>query len=438
MAQSVESSVTAGRGVVSFRAIQGGLRVFLRQPTHAPVSLTGIPGILRFDHVAAICAALILFACAYLAFFNRFSFVLPMLPGGLFWDSAVFAAAGEQVSQGINPYFEPVIDYPFTLPFISAPQVAAVLSGLSSVLGPALFPLLALCHIAALLLTPLLLTRLFLGKSWQEAAFGYGLVACFLAAAGVTAIIAGNFGMLLYLAIFAAMIRGVRERKWIWFHIAVAIAVQIKPPYGLLWIVPVLANGWSWKQFQHAAITAVASAVPYAVAHLLAPSFFNDWLGSLSRQVDFGDHGDAPYGATINLDPALQNGPAPMIVHVAVCLPLLIFLMLDRTRGPRKIAALVAFAILANPRLKEYDLAFATIPVAGLYLSLLLKDVQETTSFTDVRNRAIGIVLLVALSIFMLRADHIPLVGPFMYSIVIIGAILTLFLRRETPPSTPA
>ncbi|RYG21775.1 MAG: hypothetical protein EON93_25645, partial [Burkholderiales bacterium] len=140
----------------------------------------------RFDHLAAVAAALILLACAWVALGNRFGFVMPMLPAGLFWDSAVFAAAGEQVSQGLNPYFEPVIDFPFTLPFISAPQVAAALSGLSSILGPALFPLLALGHIAALILTPLLLTRLFLGKSWQEALFGYGLVACFLAAAGVT------------------------------------------------------------------------------------------------------------------------------------------------------------------------------------------------------------------------------------------------------------
>ncbi|RYZ11624.1 MAG: hypothetical protein EON61_09790 [Alphaproteobacteria bacterium] len=393
----------------------------------------------RFDRVAAIAAAAILFACAYIAFVNRFGFVIPMLPEGMFWDSAVFAAAGEQVSQGINPYFEPVIDFPFTLPFISAPQVAAGLAGLSSILGPALFPLLALCHIAALLITPLLLTRLFLGKSWQEALLGYGLVACFLAAAGVTAIVAGNFGMFLYLAIFAAMIPGLRDRKWIWFHIAVAVAVQIKPPYGLLWIIPVLANGWSWKQFQHAAIAAAASTIPYAAAFVIDRPFFDDWLGSLARQVGFGDHGDAPYGAVINLDPGLQNGPVPMLVHVAVCLPLLIFLMLDRTRGMRKVAALVAFAILANPRLKEYDLAFATIPVAGLYLSLLLKDVQATTGFNYVRNRAIGIALLVALSVFMLRADRIPLIGPFMYSIVIIGAILTLAYRpRSDAAKTPA
>lgn len=393
----------------------------------------------RFDRAAAVAAAVVLLACAYLAFVNRFNFVLPMLPGGVFWDSAVFAAAGEQVSQGINPYLEPVIDYPFTLPFISAPQVAAGLSALASIFGPALFPLLALCHVAALILTPLLLTRLFIGRSWQEALFGFGLAACFLAAAGVTAIVAGNFGVFLYLAIFAAMIPGLRDQKWIWFHIAVAIAVQIKPPYGLLWIVPVLANGWSWKQFQHAAIAAVASTLPYFAAYLIDRSFFNDWLGSLARQVEFGDHGDAPYGAVINLNADLRGGIVPMIVHIAVCLPLLIFLMLDRTRGMRKVAALVAFAILANPRLKEYDLTFVTIPVAALYLGIFLHDVRAISAFNDIRNRALGIGLIVALSVFMLRADHIPLIGPFMYSVVIVGAILTLAYRpHENATDTPA
>ena len=152
----------------------------------------------RSDHWTALAAAAIMVGGALVVFFNRYSHLVKRLPGVLLWDSNVFAAAGRMVAQGLNPYLAPVIDNPSPLPFISAPQVAIVLGGLAHVMGPALFALLTLCHIAALILTPLILSRLFLGKDWKDAALGYGLFACGLGAFGVAV-----FAVRLALPLFA-------------------------------------------------------------------------------------------------------------------------------------------------------------------------------------------------------------------------------------------
>jgi hypothetical protein len=382
----------------------------------------------RLDRWVALLATVICAACAFVAFNNRWGYVVPLLPGALFWDANVFASAGHEIAQGIDPYLGPAIQNPFQLPYVCAPQVSVVLGALSSLLGPALFPLLALLHIAALIGAPLILTRLFIGKAWPDAALGYGLFACGLGAFGVTTIIAGNFGAVLYLAIFAAMIPGLRENKWLWFHIAVAVAAQVKPPYVLLWIVPVLVNGWSWKQLRHAVIAGTATLVPYVVAYLFDRTHFNEWLASVANQFAIGDYGFSPYGGVLRVDKTLIDGPVPMIVHALVCAPLGLFLLFDRTKGTFKAAALIVFAILANPRMKEYDLSFAVIPVVGLYLAALVPQAG------DAKRRALGIGLVLVLTLVMLRADQIPVLGPFTYTIAIAAAILSRAYRRPASP----
>jgi len=151
------------------------------------------------------------------------------------------------VAQGHDPYALPAVFFPFELPFFSAPAVAETLGLLYHVFGANLAVLLKLGHVIAMILTPLILTRMFIGRSFSEVAWGYGLFLVGIGTSGVLTILAGNFGALLYLAVFAAMGRGFSTGRWFWFHVAVAVAVQVKPPYGMLWIVPILSNGWNWR-----------------------------------------------------------------------------------------------------------------------------------------------------------------------------------------------
>lgn len=343
----------------------------------------------------------------------------------ILWDSQVFSNAGEAVAQGRNPYAMPAVTFPFELPFFSAPAVAATLGLLYHIFGASLAILLKLGHLTAVILTPLILTRIFIGLSSSEVAWGYGLFLTGIGAFGVVAIMAGNFGALLYLAIFAAMGRGLSTGRWSWFHTAVAVAVQVKPPYGLFWIVPILTNGWSWRQTLHAAVAASAAAAVFLVSYLINPDMFHEWLnalvGNIERNYDFGYsfYGTARQQISIGL-----HSMVPYALHIGMCAVLFAFLLRDRTMGTMKAAALTAFAILANPRMKEYDLAFAVIPVAGLvYAVLAPPGVSETR-----RAAAVGAITLAMLA--LPKVFQLPILGTYTYALVVAAGILCLaFLR---------
>lgn len=395
------------------------------------MNLTNLRGA---DRHAALVAGALMIALAAFAFWQRYGWLADTFPGAFFWDAQVLANAGKLIASGGNAYFGDMISSPFGLPFISAPQVAMFLAGLATVLGPALLPLMVIGHIASMIVVPLVLTRLFLGPNWQDTVLGYGLFVCGLGAFGVTTVLVGNLGTTCYLLIFTAMAYGLKTGKWLWFYAACAVAAQLKPPFLALLIVPVMANGWSWLQLRNVVITAAAAGLPFAISWLVSPSYFADWLGALDRQVGVGDHGWSVFGAVSEYSEASRETIIPKLAHAAVMAPLGLFLLMDKTRGPMRVAALVAFAIFLNPRMKEYDAAFAAIPVAALYLNLIAPQAS------DAMRRAIGIGALLVLTGAMLRADQVPVLGPFIYSIVIAGGILTLALagRKHAAPATPA
>jgi hypothetical protein len=98
-----------------------------------------------------------------------------------------------------------------------------------------------------------------------------------------------------------------------------------------------------------------------------------------------------------------------------------------------RLAALIVLAELANPRMKEYDLAFATIPAAALYLTAL------APVGSGVWRRAFALAVLTALALAMLKASHLPHVGAYIYAAVLVGAILTLsFKPRAAETWSPA
>jgi len=392
------------------------------------------------DDWARWASCLALLACAvYIS--DRYTFLRPAFEQHSFyqvvlWDSQVFVNAGAAVAEGRDPYIFPAITVPFEQPFFSAPAVAATLGLLYSIFGPGLEFLLKLGHLAAVILAPLILTRTFIGRSGSAAAWGYGLFAAGIGGYGVTTIIAGNFGALLYLAIFAAMARGLSAGKWFWFHVALAVAVQVKPPYGLFWLVPILTNGWSWRQALHAAAAVAAAAAVFLVSYLLNPAMFREWLEALIRGVEgANDVGYSVYGATRRVIGMNADSILPQVLHVGMCAALFVFLLLDKTKGAMKAAALVAFAILANPRMKGYDVAFAVIPVAGLAYAVLV----PASGAEARRAAAVGAITLGMIA--WLRADQVPILGRYNYALAVAAGIVCLAYLRpsaaEAPPARP-
>lgn len=384
------------------------------------------PSINRLDRWATLGAVGVLAAFALYVLINRFGDLPAPFGASLFWDARVFAEGGKAVAAGRDPYPGFVWLSPFDLPFISAPAVAHALGFAYQILGPGLFWLLVASHAAAIVVTPLILTRLFLGKDWIDAALGYALFVCGLGAWGVTTILAGNFGATLYLLIFLGLARGLKDGNWLWFHIAVAVACQVKPPYALFWAIPVLVNGWSWPRLKQSVIAAAAAAAPFLLSYLFDPAFFQAWLDGLNRQVQVGDAGFSVYGAVFSLVWPDVTSVTPIIVHALACAAVGLFLLFDKTTGLPKAAALIVFAIFANPRMKEYDMAFAAIPLAALYLDAL------APAGSDARRKALAIGALVALTAVTLKADHAPLIGGFVYAAVMAGAIFTLALKPRS------
>jgi hypothetical protein len=374
----------------------------------------------------------ILTACAIYVYCSRYGHLQELIDrdGWLnvwFWDAKVFANGGEHVAFGRNPYTELPHDIPYhKLPFISAPVVARFLGGLYILLGTHLNTALQLAHLVAIVAAPLILTRLFLGKTWSDAALGYALFLAGIGAFGVTTVIAGNFGAVLYLAIFAGLAHGLTKKNWFWYHIALILAVQVKFPYALLWIVPVLVNGWSWAELRNSIVAALAAAVILAVTSYIDPVYFRSWIDALTIQVNgTGDLGFSIFGVTrwmVGLD---VQSILPYALHIAFCLPLLVFLMLDPTKGPMKAAALVVFAILANPRMKEYDIAFATIPTATLLLHAFARYAPRP------HKTAIALAGLLATMLIDLKLDR--LIDAYVYPLTMALAVLSLWVIRNDP-----
>lgn len=351
-------------------------------------------------------------------------------PEALFFgDSSVFAAAGDLISRGENPYLAPMIAFgEHGLPFMSPPPTALFFGAMSGVFGEFLFWMLLALHFIALAVAPMIQARLFIGRDTPDLAFAYGAFFCGLGAFGVTTLVSGNFGASMHFAIIAGMAYAVRTGTWGWFHAAVALSCLVKPPYAAFWIVPMLWNGRDWRQFRLAVVAGVLVTAAYVASYLADPQYFRDWLASVERQIaGTGDYGLSLYGTLawhMNFDEG-RDSIVPHAAHLALSTALLGFVLLDKSRGMKKLAALVTLAILVNPRMKQYDAAFAAIPVAALLIGAIAP--QGSVA----RRRILAMLATALLFVATIYLDRLPIIGSHIYVIVMSGAILTLALRRH-------
>lgn len=285
------------------------------------------------------------------------------------WDSRILAKAGELQAQGADPYAGPLVFTPAPLPFVSPPQAAEIL-GVMARLSPTLvFYGLIAFYVAGLVGSWIILSRLAMGRTASSHILGLGLLIGGLGGFFLQVVVAANIGVALYFAIFAGLAYALASRRWLWFHVAVALAVQVKPPFAAFWIVPVLIDGWSWNRLREAAIAAGIAALPFAAEAILAPERFAGWLNALRTQLT-EDVGYGLVGAAE--DTKLFVGAAallPLAAHFAIAAGLALLLLFDRKRGPMRATALVLLAMFVNPRLKEYDLMIAAVAAGGLFVA---------------------------------------------------------------------
>lgn len=383
-------------------------------------------------------------AAAYVGW-SRYAYLQPEvatngLAATLGWDAELFANAAERVARTGEAYSAPAGAKPAN-GVVSPPLVMAGIGYLHGWFGAALGPLLKVLHVLAVAIGIGWSVRQFLRPSWAMAAFGAALFGAGLDGYGVTTLLAGNVGSLAYVAIFAALARGVGSGRWGWFHAAVALATLLKPPFATFWIVPVLGNGFDGRQARLAGLAAFAAAAAYVGHFALAPELTYAWLRAVQAQFEgLGDYGLSVYGATRHVFGLGQTSLIPYLAQIAMVLALLALLLRSKVRGPERIAALVVFAIVANPRMKEYDVAYASIPAAAAFLACL------APVGAGAMRRAAGVATITLGMLVLLKLHRTPYVNYF--GVVVVAALAVVagalapsrggrLLGELAPPAAP-
>jgi hypothetical protein len=179
----------------------------------------------------------------------------------------------------------------------------------------------------------------------------------------------GNISGLLWGLVIAASLPGFNRGHWLPFHATVFIAALIKPFFIALWIVPVLAHGWSWRNFWIGGAGATALIAIYVAVMATRPDLATAWLAALASRHEVGDIGAGLY-ALLRQVPFLGEAGA-LLSHTCYALILLALVMSSQVQGKMRYAALLIAAIAVNPRLNAYDYAFAAIPAYYVFSTRL-------------------------------------------------------------------
>ncbi len=184
-------------------------------------------------------------------------------------------------------------------------------------------------------------------------------------------ILAGNIAPVLYGLIAAAGMWDWKHKQWRWFYLAVLFASALKPPMLTLLAIPVLTRAGYW--LRTAGVGALGCAV-FFLQRLVWPDAFHSYTRMMDLEFLYNhEFGFSPAG---QLGEALLNHHLPYrqgcMVFYAGYAAVLFFVLLSCSRSylagrisaPRWLPVLLIGVILLNPRIKQYEAAIITLPMA--------------------------------------------------------------------------
>jgi len=184
-------------------------------------------------------------------------------------------------------------------------------------------------------------------------------------------ILSGNVAYVLYGLVLTAAILGWKCGRWAVFYIAVFLAACCKAPMLTLLAIPVLSARRQWLP---AGATAAAALALFGLQPILWPSQFGHYLQAVELQFSYNhDFGVSPAGLFGNTLYAfhLPYSPASGVLYVtyalAVCLVLFrlsTYFHAGRITLEQWMPLILVGTVLLNPRIKEYDVAAITMPLA--------------------------------------------------------------------------
>ena len=342
-------------------------------------------------------------------------------------DLRVYQSAIDAFAAGDDPYQATSARHAQGLFFTSPPFVWLLYKlAAHSVLRPIFGPLLLGANAAAIVATPVLLSRLLLGPGAGRTALGAAFFFTAFAGAGFFTALVINNGTPLYALIAWGLYIAVTRERWLWFHLAVALAAAFKPYYAAFWIVPFFADPAQGRQAAACALGLGAAALSYIAPLLLAPKLAAEWLHTLVQQtVGEGLLGDNLLGAMLH-DPNARHSHLVAYEAQGLLSAVLLgaVLMLGRFSRSQRLAGLVLAAVFLNPRASRYDLSFAAIPLLALVADALVRD---RSSAAMQAAWAVGLAAVLAAFSHNTPADGFLYAGVAVAALY--GAIMASYLK---------
>lgn len=184
-------------------------------------------------------------------------------------------------------------------------------------------------------------------------------------------ILSGNLAYILYGTILALAWLGWKRGIWWPFYLAVVAASCVKAPLLTLLCIPVFS---ARKQYLPAGIAAFIGLLLFSIQRFLWPGEFLNYLRAVSLQFEYNhDFGLSPAGLFGEWLYAhhWSYTAGSTLFYIAYAIPLLLSLFFLAKRYSKGDISLEQWApvlllgvVLLNPRIKEYDVAPLTLPMA--------------------------------------------------------------------------
>ena len=289
---------------------------------------------------------------------------------GGFWDARIYRAAVNGYLHGVNPYaLMPGMDL-----FLYPPVFLGAALALSKVL-PSFIPgwsIYIAAYVAAVLGIWFCVAWAYLRKGWMGFFAATACLALAPNAAPIVAVLTGNFSVLCYGALLLAALAGLRRRQWLPFYAVLLCCALVKPPFLLMLALPLFIGR---KQLARVVATSGVVVVGYAAQRALFPQLFAGFRTALIRgSVAGGDIGYSVFGLVFK---AIERHGSRLVAlayvaHLACVIVAAAVLLLIRKRchpdawNRDWLSLLLVAIVLANPRMKDYDVIIAIVPAAWL------------------------------------------------------------------------
>ncbi|MEZ2348227.1 hypothetical protein [Terriglobus sp. RCC_193] len=301
------------------------------------------------------------------------------------WDLHVYANAIHSLRAGHDPYADGIA---VQQAFHASPQASdpTIMPPYTYVYSPITLPVVRLVshlplnvsgsiywavYASAVLLMVWVGTRFFRSSEHAAMLLMAPLAMHFPGLLSNNVILSGNLAYILYGIILLLAWLGWQRGIWWPFYLAVIAASCIKAPLLTLLCIPVFS---ARKQWLPASAAACVGLLFFSIQRFLWPGEFLNYLRAVSLQFEYNhDFGLSPAGLLGEWLYAHHRAytAASTFFYIAYAIPLLLSLFfLAKRYGKGDISleqwapVLLLGVVLLNPRIKEYDVAPLTLPLA--------------------------------------------------------------------------